>query len=416
MLFPARVSAEEESPVPNSTNDHAIKLFIDCSSGCDMDYIREHIPYVNFVRDVHEAELYLLITRQNTGSGGRNYTLFFSGQQRFAAMTDTIDYYSNPDDTYDIIREGITKTIALGLIRFVAKTPMKDRLLISYLGEPQADREQVTDEWNFWVFQVEFSPDLQLEQRNKEFSWEFEIDINRVTSDWKLENEFQYDHETEIFIRDSYDDETGELKEIQTEATTRSWDIENLTVKSITDHWSAGIKTDIQSSTYRNIRFRTSIAPAVEYNIFPYSEYNRREFTILYDLGYVYNNYVDTTIYNKMEEALYQQSLDIRLRLQQKWGYSSVSLNSSTFLHDLQKYYVSLNGYLSVRIFKGFSLSLHGSMAFINNQIELPKGNRTDEEVFLRLKELETNYRYSLGVGLNYSFGSIYSNIVNPRF
>ena len=117
-----------------------------------------------------------------------------------------------------------------------------------------------------------------------------------------------------------------------------------------------------------------------------------------------------------MEETLYQQSLDIRLRLQQKWGYSSVSLNSSTFLHDFQKYYVSLNGYISVRIFKGFSLSLRGSMAFINNQIELPKGNRTDEEVFLRLKELETNYRYSLGVGLNYSFGSIYSNIVNPRF
>lgn len=416
MLYPAWVSAQEESPAQNSTNDHAIKLFIDCSSGCDMNYIREHIPYVNFVRDVHEAELYLLITRQNTGSGGRNYTLFFSGQQRFAAMADTIDYYSNPDDTSDIIREGITKTIALGLIRFVAKTPMKDRVLISYLGEPQAAREQVTDEWNFWVFQVELSPDIQIEQRNKEFSWEFEIDINRVTPDWKLENEFQYDHETEIFIRDIYDDATGEYKEIRTEAITKSWDIENLTVKSITDHWSAGLKTDIQSSSYRNIRFRTSFAPAVEYNIFPYSEYNRRELTILYDLGYVYNSYVDTTIYNKMEETLYQQSLDIRLRLQQRWGYSSVSLNSSTFLHDFQKYYVSLNGYISVRIFKGFSLSLRGSMAFINNQIELPKGNRTDEEVFLRLKELETNYRYSLGVGLNYSFGSIYSNIVNPRF
>jgi hypothetical protein len=46
----------------------------------------------------------------------------------------------------------------------------------------------------------------------------------------------------------------------------------------------------------------------------------------------------------------------------------------------------------------------------------LPKAGATRDEVLLRLQELDTNYSYLLGVGVSYSFGSIFNSVVNPRF
>lgn len=60
----------------------SVYLFIDCRF-CDMNYIRREIPYVNYVRDVKEAQVYVLETRQSTGSGGSEYTFTFLGQKEF---------------------------------------------------------------------------------------------------------------------------------------------------------------------------------------------------------------------------------------------------------------------------------------------------------------------------------------------
>lgn len=52
----------------------------------------------------------------------------------------------------------------------------------------------------------------------------------------------------------------------------------------------------------------------------------------------------------------------------------------------------------------------------IHDQLSLPKGTATLEQVLLRRTMLETNYSYYFSIGLSYAFGSIYSNVVNPRF
>lgn len=397
--------------------NNAIKLFIDCGRDCDMDYIRENIPYVNYVRDVKEAELYLLVTEERTGSGGENFSLFFVGQEQYEGMRDTLYFSSGPDNTRDVTRRGLTHTMALGLMRYVAKTPARSSVLISYLEETTAGPMELTeDNWNHWVFQIGVEPNLSLEQKAKEFSWELQLEANRITSGWKLENEFEYDFELEIFIRDQFDDDTGEYRETRTEAVTRSWEYQNLTVKSLNNHWSAGIISEVESSTYRNLDLSMILSPAIEYNIFPYSQSNQKQLTFLYGMGLTYNDYVDTTIFNKTEERLMGQMLNINLEVQQRWGFANISLRAENYLHDFQKYLIELDGYLNIRLYRGLSLSLNGRMAFIHNQIELAKGDRSAEDVYLRLRELQTNYRYDLGIGLQYTFGSIYSNIVNPRF
>ena len=78
--------------------EDGLRIFIDCER-CDMNYIREEIPYVNYVRDVKEAQLYVLETSEQTGSGGRKYTYEFAGQQEYAGLNDTLTYASRPDDS-----------------------------------------------------------------------------------------------------------------------------------------------------------------------------------------------------------------------------------------------------------------------------------------------------------------------------
>jgi hypothetical protein len=132
--------------------------------------------------------------------------------------------------------------------------------------------------------------------------------------------------------------------------------------------------------------------------------------------GYNYADYIDTTIYNKTKEHLWRHSLSASYEILQKWGSIDISLGYNNFLHDWSKNSIDINGYLSLRIAKGLELNLGGGASLVHNQLSLVKGGATTEEVLLRRKELETQYRYFTHFGLSYTFGSIYNNVVNPRF
>jgi hypothetical protein len=67
-------------------------------------------------------------------------------------------------------------------------------------------------------------------------------------------------------------------------------------------------------------------------------------------------------------------------------------------------------------LFNGLSLRLSGGVAHINDQYNLKKGDISEAERLLRLTELATKYRIDGGVEITYTFGSIYNNVVNPRF
>ena len=77
---------------------------------------------------------------------------------------------------------------------------------------------------------------------------------------------------------------------------------------------------------------------------------------------------------------------------------------------------MSLNGYISVRIAKGLNFNIGGGGSLIYNQRNITKGEDTVEEVLTRRSEQRTNYRLFSHFGFTYTFGSIYNNVVNPRF
>jgi hypothetical protein len=191
---------------------------------------------------------------------------------------------------------------------------------------------------------------------------------------------------------------------------------DGLVVLSLDDHWSAGGYASGFSSTYSNTDISLSCLPAIEYNIFPYSESTRRQFRFQYLIGFIYNKYSLETIYNKTTEQLFKEQLTISLSEKEPWGSASISVAGQHYFHDFTKNNVSMYGSISLRLIGGFSIDVYGQWYAIHDQLSLPKGEASQEDVLLQRRQLETSYNYYVSLGLSYTFGSIYNNIVNPRF
>jgi len=389
-------------PVINLRQD-AARVFIDCSS-CDMSYTRQEIPWINYVRDVREAQVYVLVTRQNSGNGGNLYTYVFQGMDMFAGMDDTLTYTSNPHESATEIRERRTNLLKAGLLRFASRTPVLHEIEITHGSA--IEQEEVIDRWRNWVFEISTSPQYNSEESYKRLELENSLRITKVTPDIKLEIDFEQSYTRQRFIEDDLD--TTYLRSYER--------MENLLVKSLGDHWSAGLILEMNSSTSENYDFNTMVMPSIEYDLFPYAEATHRQLRFLYSIGYQYSNYKDTTIYNKTSENLFGHQLRVAYQVQKKWGSIYFSLRGLNYFHDFSKNMVAADLFARIRIFKGLSLTLNLEAARINDQLSLRKGELSEAERLLRLRERATGYEIETGIGLTYTFGSIYNNIVNPRF
>lgn len=104
------------------------------------------------------------------------------------------------------------------------------------------------------------------------------------------------------------------------------------------------------------------------------------------------------------------------LETTQTWGSIEFSLEGSNFFHDFSKNRLTFFAELEMRLFKGFSLTLVGSYSRIRDQLSLTKGDAETEDVLLLRRELATSFEYFSFVRLSYTFGSIFSSVVNSRF
>jgi hypothetical protein len=381
----------------------APKVYIDCDI-CDIEYIKTEITFVNYVRDRKEAQLHILITTQRTGGGGREYTMTFMGQNEFAGIDDIQKSFSDKTNTDEEIRKGLVHALKIGLMSYVARTPIAGRIAISY--EEAAKPAAAVDKWKNWVFSLSGSGDFMGE---KSYSYEYiygSFSANRVTPGIKIgltssatwtENRYVYDSDT-------------------IDSSSSSLSFEGLVVKSIGDHWSAGGYLSLESSTYENVRTGFSIAPAIEYDLFPYSQSTRRQLRFLYKLGFNARRYREETVYFKMRENLFKESLSVSLELKEKWGSWSTTLSGSHYFHDFKKNRLTLYNYVTLNLLKGLNVFLIGSGSRIHDQLSLVKSGATLEEILLQRTQLETTYSYFFSIGLSYTFGSIYTNVVNPRF
>jgi len=372
-------------------------------SSLDPAYFQKEIAFVNFVQTEAEAQVIAEVVSRKT-DGGEEFTIALTGQKEFAGMNDVLKRTAAPAESPDTAKAEAARLLKLGLMRYVSKTPIAGRIGLSFMD--QVKPTSVTDPWNFWVFGLSVNTFLNGEQSYKMSELYGSASARRITPDWKLGFSASGSTYTNTYSVGDYN----------YESTSKSLSFSGLAVRSLSDHWSIGATLGVSSSTYSNLKLNISPAVAVEYDIFPYSESTKRQLRILYTVGFNAGRYREMTIYDKMKETHMKQSLDITLELKQPWGTISTSLDGSHYFYDLKKNHLSLDGEISVRIWKGLNFNFSGGGSRIHDQIYLAKGEASLEEVLLQRRQLETTYNYFFSVGLSLSFGSIYSNVVNPRF
>lgn len=257
----------------------------------------------------------------------------------------------------------MAKALKVGLMSYVAKTPISSRIRISYRDVVQ--EAAVKDKWNYWVFKISGNGRLSGEEYYKYQSISSSLSASRVTPDLKISLSLYGSHYKQDF---EYDSTT-------LESTRDSLSLGGLVVKSISDHWSYGAYFDSGSSSYENIKFGFTLQPAIEYNLFPYSESTRRQLRFLYRIGFNSVRYREETIYDKMEETLWKQSLSITFDIKEKWGSISTTFAGSHYFHDATKYRLTLFNILSIRVIKGLNFFAFGSGSRIHDQLSLVKGD-----------------------------------------
>jgi hypothetical protein len=407
--------AQNPTDTARAAQDSALRVFLDCpNSFCDFDYYRTEITFVNWVRDRQFAQVHILVTSQATG-GGQEYTLGFIGLERFAGTEDTLHYVSHTGDTQDDVRKGLGQVLRLGLVRFAARTPVAPRIEITY-SAPVGVAAQVHDPWNYWVFNVRVSSNFYGEHSYKNTYMSAGLSASRITEAWKIDLSTNQSYQQNDYLVPVYDSTGTLIREDLSRNITRSYGGDLLVVRSMGPHWSAGALGSVFSSTYSNQDLTLKFGPAVEFNIFPYSQSTRKLLTLRYNLSLASFNYRDTTIFNRLSETRATQSLTVSLDVKQPWGSAGLSVEASNYLYDFSKNHLQIFGNGSFRLFKGLSFDFFSFVSLIHDQLSIQKGGATPQEVLLRRRQLATSYSYQGFVGLRYTFGSKFANVVNPRF
>jgi hypothetical protein len=159
-----------------------VKVFLDCAGAdvddedddCHLDYLREEIEFVEYVRDRSDAEVHVLVTRAETGARGQEYTLAFIGQQRFE--TNALKVTVTTDAT------------TVGLLSYVTRDTIPPGLSVTaeQVTQTAAGPAATSDPWNRWIFSLNGSGSLEVEESTSERDWGLEVGADRITPEWKL--------------------------------------------------------------------------------------------------------------------------------------------------------------------------------------------------------------------------------------
>jgi hypothetical protein len=402
------ITAQNSNDSTLINREEALDIYISCDY-CDQDYFKENFTIINYVRDRKVADVQIIISEMETGSGGTEYMLQFIGLKQFQSLTDTVLFNLPADYTEEEERVAQLKHIQLGLVPYILKTPFANKLQLTINAAAESVEEN--DPWKNWVFEISGFGSADSEKSYKNLNLGSEISIQKITDDIKFESAF-YSSYTENKIREYKDDSLVSSTNIY----RRNYYFSNLFTKSIGEHWGIGGYLNFQNSTYGNLDIKISVQPAIEYNAFKYKHASSKQLRFLYSIGYEYFNYTDTTIFDKLKDRLFEQNLSIMLKFIVPWGSIESSIYGSNYLHDFSLFNLGIYLGSDIRLFKGLSFDLYGGFNMPRNQIALRKGEVTKEDIFVKKHEMETDYNFWFHFGLSYTFGSIYNNVVNPRF
>jgi hypothetical protein len=397
----------------HDNGNRRLRLYIECTlyNLCNLDYIRNELPVVDFVQDRFAADVHVLIVSQPAGNGGSAHTVMFIGRGE-TTRQDTLVFYTQPNATEDENRRLMISQVKMGLMSWLMKTPAASLVDISFRAPAsKTDSARATrDKWNGWVFSLGGRLYLNGDKNYHEHNIGLDASVSKITAAYKTSLSFYHSSSRNKY---NYTDgtETVTLKTLNEYLYIR-----HDYIKSLNPRWSAGYQSEYTQSSYDNYKHGYSFAPGIEYNIFPYSISSSKFLAVRYSVEAENRHYIEETLYGKQKEWLVSNEIGVYAAFTQKWGSINGSLNWYNYLHDIAKNNLSLYLDLEVRLIKGLSLNLYTSASIINDQLNISRADADPQEVLLKLKALSTSYNYYTSIGLRYRFGSAFNNVVNPRF
>jgi hypothetical protein len=294
------------------------------------------------------------------------------------------------------------------LIQFVEGSDVADdiSLVFDYTEDPEEQGEDY-DPWSLWVFRFGAGGSIEAESFQSSYSFNGDLNINRVTEDFKIVIDGDAFYSNEEFDATDSDEKVINIREF--------YSLEALAVWSLNERWSSGIGGEVNRSTFSNRDLGIFAGPAIEYNIFPYSVSTRKAVIFRYQVQVAAFDYELTTVEGMDSEVLGRHSLRAEAQIQQPWGEIFGYVEGIQYFHDPATHRINTLLRLEYRLFRGFNIDIFARYSRIKDQFYLPAEGLSPEEILLRRRQRETDFRYDFGIGFSYRFGSKYANVVNPR-
>lgn len=380
-----------------------LRVFIDGSLSAS-DYLKMEIGFVSYVRDRRDADVHIIVTRRSS-EAGTEFHLEWIGLGRYEDLHYSLTHFSDRFETSDEEREGLVGVLKIGMMPFISRSGLANQVKISFDKRRIVETAPAADPWDSWIFSFHLGGSLRGESNYDSTSSWGGFSAGRTTDSLKAGGSMNWNTSWSRYVLEDGDVDTS----------VRSWKASGWAIHSLNRRWSAGFYADTSSSTYANMKLSFRFSPAVEFDVFPYAESTRKVLTVLYRLIFAKYRYYEETVHGRTAESRLSEALAVRLKATQPWGEAYASIAGSHYFHDWTKNRLSVDGYFSVRIWKGLSVYTRGKYALIHDQLSLAQGDLPKDEILLRLKQLSTTYDYSLSMGISYSFGSKMSRAVNPR-
>lgn len=377
-----------------------IKAYIDCR--CDETYLKQETSFLEYVRDQDLADIEIFIRDERNPTGSRSFEIKIDGNNEYEEISSSSIAVGYANDTSSTLRDKLLNKLKLALVPFL---DLANYNLNINVDPSFKDLTVFDDKWKNWVFELSGSYNNDKEESRQTNRYEIEFEIDKLTEDWRIGAEIRRNESNRKFFSN---DNTYKSNRKTTSLNGR-------VVRSITDHFSAGLFFGVFQNTYENIDLNRYIAPAIEYSFYPYKDVLSKEITLAYRIGTGKRNYIEKTIYGYEKQKLSSQTLSLNIRFRQKWGNISSYLNATQFLNDGTKKRFSLRSNLDIRIYEGLAVRFSGNINLIREQYSLAAGNTSIEDLLLQQREIATDYRTNFSIGLSYTFGSIYNSIINTR-
>lgn len=386
-----------------------LKVFLegDEISDDDFDYLRNIIDFADFVNDPKVADVHIIIIREQTGSGGYNYSVWFNGNSFNDLNEFTLNTSIMPGETIHRSRELLGRTVIRGIMPFFNEVDDSKnyKLTLKRDKSENFNKSPINDKWRNWVFKLSLWGGYNYEDQIKGYNYITALKADKVTDKVKIKNYLYLTKDMKTYQSDG--------NEIEYRYIYNSYS--NTTTYSLSDHWSIRSYISPYQNTYYNQKFTFSGNLAAEFNIFPWDISEKKILSMAYAVGFASMNFYELTVRNKMSETLPVHKLNIRAKAVQPWGEITTTVVASQYLTDLSLYRLSLNSVFSFRITKGISFDFSFIVNEVHDEIYTSARRYSIEDVILGNIDLPSTIEISSTVGLTFRFGSIYNNVVNNR-